>query len=78
MTIVKYGKEDDMMNTAYVVLYLTFASSITVEVPQHFTTMDECRASFDAIQMKRSARSGWMTPEYSLPMGFCLPVMDKT
>ena len=29
------------------------------------STMDECRTSFDAIQMIRSARSGWLTPEYA-------------
>jgi hypothetical protein len=63
------------MQIAFVVLYLTFGSSSTVEVPQHFKTMEECQATYEAVKLKTSSRLPWVKPESSIPMGSCVPIM---
>lgn len=65
------------MKTASIILYLTYGTSGTVEVPQHFSSIEECQATFEAITVKTSARFPWAKPENSVPMGSCVPVMVK-
>ena len=65
------------MKIAFIILYLTYGSSGTVEVPQHFASVEECQATFEAITIKTSARQPWAKVESTIPLGSCVPVMVK-
>lgn len=65
------------MKIAFVILYLTYGASGTVEVPQHFASVEECQKTFEAITLKSSSRQPWQAPENTIPLGSCVPVMSQ-
>ncbi|KQT80950.1 MULTISPECIES: hypothetical protein [unclassified Aureimonas] len=67
------------MTIAYVLLYLNYGISGVVEIPQHFASIEECQATYDALRVRGgAAKAGW-TPRLSgLPLGTCVPVMKKS
>lgn len=64
------------MQTAFVILYLTYGTATTMEVPERFPSMEACQKSFDGILSKRpNAKSEWETPATGIPLGTCVPIM---
>ena len=65
------------MKIAFIILYLTYGSSGTVEVPQHFSSIEECQQTFEAISIKTSARQAWSKADSTIPMGSCVTILLK-
>ena len=64
------------MRIAFVLLYLSFGTSGTEEVPMKFSTIAECQATFDAIRIHGSATdASWANRQAGYPTGICVPVV---